>query len=122
MELFPLEINTAEYADLLRVPGIGPKSAMRIVKSRRTSHLSFEHLKNIGVVLKRAKYFITCGGKMMYSMRLEQSFLTRQLIGEETTSNWEIAHPGQYQQLSLFDTNLPGHLPGEYSQVEYGLS
>lgn len=45
MELFPVEINTAEYADLLRVPGIGPKSAMRIVKSRRSSHLSFEHLK-----------------------------------------------------------------------------
>ena len=52
MELFPVEINTAEYADLLRVPGIGPKSAMRIVKSRRSSHLSFEHLKKIGVVLK----------------------------------------------------------------------
>ena len=50
MELFPVEINTAEYTDLLRVPGIGPKSAMRIVKSRRSSHLSFEHLKKIGVV------------------------------------------------------------------------
>ena len=89
MELFPVEINTAEYADLLRVPGIGPKSAMRIVKSRRSSHLSFEHLKKIGVVLKRAKYFITCEGKMMYHMRLEQQFLTRQLTGEEAASNWE---------------------------------
>lgn len=76
---------------------------MRIVKSRRSSHLSFEHLKKIGVVLKRAKYFITCEGKMMYHMRLEQQFLTRQLTGEEAASNWEVSHPEQYQQLSLFD-------------------
>ena len=110
MELFPVEINTAEYADLLRVPGIGPKSAMRIVKSRRSSHLSFEHLKKIGVVLKRAKYFITCEGKMMYHMRLEQQFLTRQLTGEEAASNWEVSHQEQYQQLSLFDTAVPGHI------------
>ena len=110
MELFPVEINTAEYADLLRVPGIGPKSAMRIVKSRRSSHLSFEHLKKIGVVLKRAKYFITCEGKMMYHMRLEQQFLTRQLTGEEAASNWEVSHPEQYQQLSLFDAAVPGHI------------
>ena len=110
MELFPVEINTAEYADLLRVPGIGPKSAMRIVKSRRSSHLSFEHLKKIGVVLKRAKYFITCEGKMMYHMRLEQQFLTRQLTGEEAVSNWEVSHPEQYQQLSLFDAAVPGHI------------
>ena len=109
MELFPVEINTAEYADLLRVPGIGPKSAMRILKSRRSSHLSFEHLKKIGVVLKRAKYFITCEGKMMYHMRLEQ-FLTRQLTGEEAASNWEVSHPEQYQQLSLFDAAVPGHI------------
>ena len=110
MELFPVEINTAEYTDLLRVPGIGPKSAMRIVKSRRSSHLSFEHLKKIGVVLKRAKYFITCEGKMMYHMRLEQQFLTRQLTGEEAASNWEVSHPEQYQQLSLFDAAVPGHI------------
>ena len=98
------------YTDLLRVPGIGPKSAMRIVKSRRSSHLSFEHLKKIGVVLKRAKYFITCEGKMMYHMRLEQQFLTRQLTGEEAASNWEVSHPEQYQQLSLFDAAVPGHI------------
>ena len=105
-----MEINTAEDADLLRGPGIGPKSAMRIVKSRRSSHLSFEHLKKIGVVLKRAKYFITCEGKMMYHMRLEQQFLTRQLTGEEAASNWEVSHPEQYQQLSLFDAAVPGHI------------
>lgn len=98
-----MEINTAEYTDLLRVPGIGPKSAMRIVKSRRSSHLSFEHLKKIGVVLKRAKYFITCEGKMMYHMRLEQQFLTRQLTGEEAASNWEAFPSGTVSALSLFE-------------------
>ena len=67
-------------------------------------------LKKIGVVLKRAKYFITCEGKMMYHMRLEQQFLTRQLTGEEAASNWEVSHPEQYQQLSLFDAAVPGHI------------
>ncbi|MDD7738779.1 MAG: putative DNA modification/repair radical SAM protein [Fusicatenibacter sp.] len=103
LELFPVEINSAEYADLLKVPGIGTKSAMRIVNSRRSSRLSFEHLKRMGVVLKRAKYFITCGGKMMYSMKIEENFITRQLTGENSASNWEIDHPQTYRQLSLFD-------------------
>ena len=67
-------------------------------------------LKKIGVVLKRAKYFITCEGKMMYHMRLEQQFLTRQLTGEEAASNWEVSHPEQYRQLSLFDAAVPGHI------------
>ena len=46
----------------------------------------------------------------MYDIRLEQQFITRQLTGEESTSNWEVSHPGQYQQLSLFDTAIPGHI------------
>ena len=81
-----------------------------LISTGNSSHLSFEHLKKIGVVLKRAKYFITCEGKMMYHMRLEQQFLTRQLTGEEAASNWEVSHPEQYQQLSLFDAAVPGHI------------
>ena len=50
--------------------------------------------------------FITCGE----IMRLEQQFLTRQLTGEEAASNWEVSHPEQYQQLSLFDAAVPGHI------------
>lgn len=91
-------------------PGIGPKSAMRIVKSRRSSHLSFEHLKKIGVVLKRAKYFITCEGKMMISHAAGTAVSDPQLTGEEAASNWEVSHPEQYQQLSLFDAAVPGHI------------
>ena len=57
-EFFPVEVNTASRAELLRVPGIGPKSALRIVEARRVQSLGMAELKRIGVVLKRAQYFI----------------------------------------------------------------
>lgn len=60
---FPMEINKASYDELLRIPGIGVRSARKIMISRKVHSLSFEDLKKIGVVLKRAKYFITCKGK-----------------------------------------------------------
>ena len=62
-EYFPVEVNLAPYEILLRVPGIGVKSARRIIIARRHSNLDFVGLKRLGVVLKRAKYFITCKGK-----------------------------------------------------------
>jgi len=62
-EYFPVEVNRAPYEMLLRVPGIGVKSARRILIARRHSSLDFVGLKRLGVVLKRAKYFITCRGK-----------------------------------------------------------
>ena len=62
-EFFPVEVNTAGKEELLRVPGIGPKSAIRILQARRTQNLGMAELKRIGVVLKRAQYFITCRGK-----------------------------------------------------------
>ncbi|RQD69139.1 MAG: putative DNA modification/repair radical SAM protein [Tindallia sp. MSAO_Bac2] len=60
---FPVEINRADMKTLLRVPGIGPVSARRIVTARRSGPLHFEALKRIGVVIKRARYFITCQGR-----------------------------------------------------------
>ncbi|MBR5868288.1 MAG: putative DNA modification/repair radical SAM protein [Clostridia bacterium] len=65
LDYFPVEIRTADEATLLRVPGIGPRSAKRILMNRRSQKLTFEHLQKMGVVLKRARYFITCGGKLM---------------------------------------------------------
>ena len=62
-EYFPVEVNRAPYEVLLRVPGIGVKSARRIMVARRHSSLDFTGLKRLGVVLKRAKYFITCKGR-----------------------------------------------------------
>ena len=58
-----MEINTAPKAALLRIPGIGPKSALRILSARRQQHLGMAELKRMGVVLKRAQYFITCNGR-----------------------------------------------------------
>ena len=74
------EINYAAYDMLLRVPGIGYKSASRIVKARRMGMLDFEDLKKMGVVLKRALYFITCKGKMMYPIRMDEDYITRNLL------------------------------------------
>lgn len=105
LEYFPVEINRADYNTLLRVPGIGYKSASRIVKARRQSRLTFEDLKKIGVVLKRALYFITCNGRMMYNTRLEEDYICRNLMGDKTQIPREIRESG-YQQLSLFDEGL----------------
>lgn len=102
LEMFPVEINRAEYATLLRVPGIGYKSASRIVKARRTAVLGFEDLKKIGVVLKRALYFITCNGKMMYSTKIEEDYITRNLLDAREKLPAHITNMG-YKQLSLFD-------------------
>ena len=60
-EFFPVDINKASYEEILRVPGIGVKSALLIVNSRRFNRITSYHLKKIGVVMKKAKYFITCG-------------------------------------------------------------
>lgn len=105
MEQFPVEINTADYNTLLRVPGIGVKSASRIVKSRKTGSLDFMTLKKMGVVLKRALYFITCNGKMMYDfLKVEEDFITRRIVGEEREiKNHFNQQDIQYKQLSLFD-------------------
>ena len=105
LEYFPVEINRADYDMLLRVPGIGYKSASRIVKARRHSTLDFANLKKIGVVLKRALYFITCSGRMMYHTKLEEDYICRNLMSDKTQIPREIRESG-YQQLSLFDTGL----------------
>lgn len=102
LEQFPVEINRADYKMLLRVPGIGYKSAVRIVKARRLGTLDFHDLKKIGVVLKRALYFITCSGRMMYPVKIEEDFITRNLLDTKEKLP-EGASGMTYRQLSLFD-------------------
>ena len=102
LECFPVEVNRADYQTLLRVPGIGGKSAQRIVKARRSANLRFEDLKKIGVVLKRALYFITCQGRMMYNTRIEEDYITRNLLSVKEKLPAE-AGGMSYRQLSLFD-------------------
>ncbi len=102
LDIFPVEINRADYHTLLRVPGIGYKSAGRIVKARRWGGIGFEDLKKMGVVLKRALYFITCSGKMMYPVRIDEDSITRNLLNTRERIPEEVERM-TFRQLSLFD-------------------
>ena len=116
LEEFPVEINRAPYEKLLRVPGIGVQSARRIVAARRRGNLDFESLKKLGVVLKRALYFITCCGRMMYPTKLEEDYIVRQLTEKE--SRIRFGSDGMtYRQMSLFDdVGVDGGMAGVSAQ------
>ena len=101
-EYFPVEVNTADYETLLRVPGVGTVSARRIIAVRRCSSLTFESLKKLRVVLKRAQYFITCGGKAAEGLRFSQASVRRTLLALEAKE----LPAAQMQQLSLFDDHV----------------
>ena len=79
---FPIEINKASYKDLLRVPGIGVTSAKRIVMTRKYSTIRYEHLKKLGIVIKRAKYFITVNGEFL-GFKKENPELIRNALMEK---------------------------------------
>ena len=108
LEYFPVEINRAGYEMLLRVPGIGVKSAQRIMRARRSAKLDFDQLKRIGVVLKRAHYFITCNGKMLYHTKIEEDYITRRILELDHAKNWQMDYQMTYRQLSLFDDRKEG--------------
>ena len=98
-EQFPVEIMSADLDRLLRVPGIGPTGARRILSARRTGLLRFGDLHKMGIVLKRAQFFILCGGRMREGLRFSAETLTRQLQAVECGS----LPASAAQQLSLFD-------------------
>ena len=99
-EQFPVEVNQADYYTLLRVPGIGVRSARRIVAARRSARLQFSDLKRLGVVLKRAVFFITCSGSYYTSAPMSEGFILQNLLmGEKPV----LSQTDVYQQLSLFD-------------------
>ena len=102
LEYFPVEIQKADYRTLLRVPGIGYKSAQRIIRARRHANLGFDDLKRMGVVLKRALYFITCSGRMMYPTKLDEDYIVRNLVSDRTMIPKELRNQG-YEQLTLSD-------------------
>jgi putative DNA modification/repair radical SAM protein len=103
LEEFPVEINVADYFTLLRVPGIGVKSANRIIMARRTTIMDFSDIKKLGVVLKRALYFITCQGKMMYPVKIEQDYILNHMLELKERLPLGIGGSHIYEQLSLFD-------------------
>lgn len=98
-EQFPVEIMTADLGRLLRVPGIGPTGARRILSARRTGLLHFDDLKKMGIVLKRAQFFILCGGRMREGLHFTADTLAFQLQAVERGNLPSSAA----QQLSLFD-------------------
>jgi len=106
LHYFPVEINRADYEKLLRVPGIGVKSAKRILSARRVASLGFDDLKRIGVVMKRAQYFITCRGKYNGQAAMEEHLLRPLLSLNKSPS---AAKSSPYEQPSLFSSWLEPH-------------
>lgn len=107
LEYFPVEVQRAPYDMLLRIPGIGPRSAGRIIYGRRYGTLDFDNLKKMGVVLKRAHYFITCNGHRLYNTPIEESYITRQLIDTNGRDNWKVNNQNNtYTQMSLADFGI----------------
>lgn len=104
LDKFPVEINKANYFTLIRVPGIGVISAKKIIKARRNFELNFDSLKNLGITLKRAKYFITCKGKYYDKVyKFNENFIETNLIFQERNTFKET----DFEQLSFFDKLQP---------------
>lgn len=96
---FPKEINTCSYYELLKIPGIGVISAKRIIQSRKHFKIDFKDLKKMGVVLKRAGYFITCNGKYFIDNKLlKKDFIEANLVITDREKN-----NSNIEQLSLFN-------------------
>ena len=95
-ELFPVELNRADYEMLLRVPGLGVTSAQKIIRARRQQTLTFDLLRQLRVPLSRARYFVTCGGKIWGAQWLD-SLNLRQMVADRSL------------QMSLFDQTFPPH-------------
>ncbi len=96
---FPIEVNKANYYELLKVPGIGPTSAKKIISNRRYYTLEYNDLKKLGVVLKRAKYFLLCNGKYF----MNQEYFTKNFIETNLLLEEHESKNIKKVQLSLFN-------------------
>lgn len=101
LDLFPIEINKASKEELLRIPGVGVVSVGRILRQRRVAAIKYDDLKMIGVVLKRAKYFITCCGKFYGDCELDPSLVRNKLISTDDKKN-RILSINDGTQISMF--------------------
>jgi putative DNA modification/repair radical SAM protein len=95
IDRFPVEINRASYETLLRVPGIGVTGARRIMQARRAGTLDFSGLKKLGIVLKRARYFITCRGKCDEGVVIHPDVITRSLLSKRELEMLPAVRGGQ---------------------------
>jgi putative DNA modification/repair radical SAM protein len=108
---FPVEVNRASYEEILRIPGVGIKSAMRIVAARRQTSIGFDELKRLGVVLKRAQYFVTCRGKSIHRGLYPEAIIADLTPGKTLIPRKELREG----QMSLFRPDTP-LLPMELTQ------
>ena len=105
LDKFPIEINKAPYEMLLRIPGVGAVSAKRIVRQRKVSAVKFDDLKKMGVVVKRAKYFLTCSGRYYGDRKFEQETIKSSILQMENglqlsmfDNNWKMLEAGARQE------------------------
>ena len=106
IEKFPVEINKASLDELLRVPGIGTTSALRIVRQRRLAAIHFDDLKKIGVVVKRARYFITCRGKYYGGPDIEPEYIKNEVLAPDRIRE-RLLPIDDNVQLSMFNPIAP---------------
>ena len=102
MERFPVEVNTASESELLRVPGIGPTSARRIVAARKQGSLGFDDLRRMRVTLKRAIHFLSCRGQREAAFPADPELIRARVLADARTSSYNRAQRLAEQQLSLF--------------------
>ena len=125
IHLFPIEINTAPYWMLMRIPGLGVTGAQKVVRARKCAKLSFDSLKRMGLSTKRMKYFITCNGKYSSPVPFDVDAIRACLILDATPAAKQNRCGGKRQvegQLSLFnpatlDMGFLGEVVGEAHQT-----
>ena len=107
LHLFPVEINRCDFEMLLRIPGIGVKSAHRIFTARKVCSLSYDNLKKLGAVLKRAKYFITCQGKYYGERNIDQTIIRNSLLALDVKNSQKKNDGEQISIFNMYPTALP---------------
>jgi putative DNA modification/repair radical SAM protein len=105
IERFPIEINKAPLESLLRIPGVGTTSAMRIARQRRVAAVKYDDLKKMGVVLKRARFFLTCSGKYYGGKDPDPAYIKTQTLRPEDIRNSLTESPAS-PQISMFESGL----------------
>jgi hypothetical protein len=123
LEDFPIEINKASLEELLRIPGVGNTSATRIIRQRREAAVRYDDLKKMGVVLKRAKYFLTCSGRYYGDSELEPYYIRDKLvragrpgpgIGSDSRA-FEAAAPGSRNPAGPASRDFSGSVKSSHS-------
>ncbi|ATW25184.1 putative DNA modification/repair radical SAM protein [Candidatus Formimonas warabiya] len=115
LHLFPVEINRAGYEMLLRVPGIGVRSAQRIITARKVHALNFDGLSKLGIVMKRARYFITCQGKFCGDRDMKENTIKQGLLTKPPRT---LPNKPPWEQLSLF--SFPAHSGEDFQNTVLG--